>query len=103
MNFGQQKHTVPLPSPRGIRRACANELYRTLKRLKTHVPEALVKEAEQLYYKRVIGHLVWITENKSNRKALADWWEEAVCDEIAALWNVDRNLLSSAFREAFGG
>ncbi|WP_276357802.1 dehydrogenase [Cohnella caldifontis] len=99
----QEKHAASLPTPRGIRRACGKELYRTLKRLKHYVPEEKVQEAVELYYKRVVGHLEWIAQNHSNRKRLADWWDEAVCGEIAKLWGVDRDRLSRAFRDAFGG
>lgn len=103
MKMFQEKHSSPLPSPRTIRRACGKELYRTVKRLKQHVPALLVKQAEELYVKRVIGNLMWITENRSNRKALADWWDEEVSGEIAEIWNVDRAKLMQAFRDAFGG
>ncbi|MFC4304238.1 dehydrogenase [Cohnella boryungensis] len=99
----QEKHSSALPTPRSIRRTCSNELYRTLKRLKRHVPAALVRQAEELYYKRVIGHLIWIAENRSNRKLLADWWDQEICGDIAELWGVDRDRLSKAFRDAFGG
>jgi toxin CptA len=103
MKMFPEKHSTPLPTPRSIRRACGNELYRTVKRLKQHVPAALVQQAEELYVKRVIGKLIWIAENRSNRKALADWWDEEVSEEIAVLWNVDRVKLMQAFRDAFGG
>lgn len=103
MKMFQEKHSSPLPSPRTIRRACGNELYRTVKRLKQHISAPLVKQAEELYVKRVIGNLMWITENRSNRKALADWWDEEISGEIAELWNVDRAKLMQAFRDAFGG
>jgi predicted RNase H-like nuclease len=103
MKIGQNKHEVPIPNPRGIRRACGNELYRTVKRLKTHVPAELLKEAQELYVKRVIGHLEWISAHHSNRKALADWWDEALCAEIAVMWKVEQSQLSKAFRDAFGG
>ena len=99
----QEKHASPLPSPRSIRRACGNELYRTVKRLKQHVPAALVEQAEEMYVRKVIGNLLWIHEHRSNRKALADWWDEEVSEEIAKLWNVDRTRLMAAFRAAFGG
>ncbi|MFC5468619.1 dehydrogenase [Cohnella suwonensis] len=102
MKMFQEKHTAPLPSQRTIRRACANELYRTVKRLKRHVPAALVEEAEKLYVERVIGNLLWIHDHRSNRKALADWWDETVRDDIAKLWGVDGDRLSHAFRGAFG-
>jgi len=103
MKTHQEKHAALLPTPRGIRRACANELYRTIKRLKRHVPAELVRQAEQLYFKKVVGNLLWINENKSNRKLLADWWDEEVSREIAGLWNVDLAALRKAFRDAFGG
>ncbi|QMV41042.1 dehydrogenase [Cohnella cholangitidis] len=103
MKMFQEKHSSPLPTPRSIRRACGNELYRTVKRLKQHIPAPLVKQAEELYVKRVIGNLMWIAENRSNRKALADWWDEEISGEIAELWNVDQARLKQAFRDAFGG
>ena len=103
MKMFQEKHSSPLPSPRSIRRACGNELYRTVKRLKQHVPAPLVKQAEELYVRKVIGNLLWIHDNRSNRKALADWWDEAVSEDVARLWNVDLERLRDAFREAFGG
>ncbi|WP_256761228.1 dehydrogenase [Cohnella sp. WQ 127256] len=103
MKMFQEKHTSSLPSPRSIRRACGIELYRTVKRLKQHVPPSLVKQAEELYVKRVIGNLMWITENRSNRKVLADWWDDEISEDIAELWNVDRVKLMQAFRDAFGG
>lgn len=103
MKMFQEKHSSPLPTPRSIRRACGNELYRTVKRLKQHIPEPLVKQAEQLYVQRVIANLMWIHENRSNRKALADWWDEEISSDIADLWNVDRAKLMQAFRDAFGG
>jgi hypothetical protein len=103
MKVGQQKHTAPLPTPRSIRRACENELYRTVKRLKIHVPPERMKEAEQLYVKRVFGHFEWINANRSNRKALANWWADEISDEISKLWNVERSKLCEAFRDAFGG
>lgn len=102
MKMFQEKHTSPLPSPRSIRRACGNELYRTIKRLKQHVPAPLVKQAEDLYVRKVIGNLLWIHDNRSNRKALADWWDEAVSEEIAQLWGVELERLRYAFRGAFG-
>ncbi|BBI35278.1 dehydrogenase [Cohnella abietis] len=103
MKMFQEKHSSQLPNPRSIRRACGKELYRTVKRLKQHIPAALVEQAEQLYVKRVFGNLIWITENRSNRKVLADWWDEEISEEIALLWNVDRTKLMQAFRDAFGG
>ncbi|MEF2969278.1 dehydrogenase [Paenibacillus sp. M1] len=97
------KHASPLPTPRKIRRGCSKELYRTIKRLGVYIPEDLVKQGEALYYKKVIGNLLWIAEHISNRKVLADWWDEAVSAELAELWQVDRETLSRAFRDAFGG
>lgn len=97
------KHTSPLPTPRKIRRSCNKELYRTIKRLDTYIPEELVQQGEDLYYRKVIGNLLWIAENKSNRRLLADWWDEAVSRELAELWQVDQDALSRAFRTAFGG
>ncbi|MFC5406913.1 dehydrogenase [Cohnella soli] len=102
MKMSQEKHTAALPSPRTIRRACANELYRTVKRLKEHIPASLVEKAEKLYVERVIGNLLWIHDHRSNRKALADWWDDTVRDDIAKLWGVDKERLSQAFRSAFG-
>jgi len=103
MNPDREKHQVALPNLRTIRRACSKELYRTLKRLPSFIPAAAVREAEDLYTRRVVGHLEWIAAHRSNRKKLADWWEEAVCSDIAALWQVDPAQLSRAFRDAFGG
>lgn len=97
------KHRTPLPSPRRIRRGCSKELYRTIKKLGAYIPEDRLKEGETLYYNKVIGNLIWIYENNSNRKLLADWWDEAVSGELAELWEVDREALSRAFRSAFGG
>lgn len=103
MRTGPSKHEAQLPNLRSIRRACGLELYRTIKRLKRHIPAELVRQAEEIYVKRVVGNLPWITENRSNRKKLADWWEAELSEEIAALWNVDRQALADAFRSAFGG
>ncbi|WP_435922422.1 dehydrogenase [Paenibacillus sp. DYY-L-2] len=97
------KHASNLPTPRKIRRACSKELYRTVKRLGVYISEERIKQGETLYYKKVIGNLLWIGENSSNRKLLSDWWDEAVSAELAELWEVDREALSRAFREAFGG
>jgi len=103
MRIGQPKHEVPLPSLRGIRRACATELYRTAKRLRRYIPADLMKQAEALYVRKVVANLLWIHENRSDRKLLADWWENEVCADVAELWNVDRAALAAAFRSAFGG
>lgn len=99
----KERHSRPLPTPRRIRRACNKELYRTIKRMSVWIPEDLVQQGEDLYYRKVIENLIWIHENGSNRKMLSDWWDEAVCGELAALWNVDQAKLSSSFRQAFGG
>ncbi|MDF2725801.1 MAG: dehydrogenase [Paenibacillus sp.] len=98
-----EKHSQDLPTLRKIRRACNKELYRTAKRLKLWIPPEKVAEAEQLYLKKVVLNLTYIAENSSNRKLLADWWDEHVCAEIAELWNVDQAELGRAFRQAFGG
>jgi len=97
------KHERPLPSPRQIRRTCGKELYRAVKRLGVYIPPDRMKAAEELYFRKVALHLPYIAENGSNRKALADWWEENVSGEIAELWEVDRRRLADAFRRAFGG
>ena|SRR5690606_6641973 len=97
------KHEQQLPSARKIRRTCNKELYRTIKRLKAYIAPDLVEQAEKLYFRKVALNLLWIAENGSNRKALADWWEEHVAPEIAELWQVDKKRLSDAFRDGFGG
>ncbi|WP_397386493.1 dehydrogenase [Paenibacillus terrigena] len=98
-----EKHHANLPSARKIRRTCNTELYRAVKRMKVWIPEESMKQGETLYFHKVIGNLIWIHENSSNRKLLSDWWDEAVSEELATLWNVDRQKLSRAFRESFGG
>ncbi|MFC4103112.1 dehydrogenase [Paenibacillus xanthanilyticus] len=97
------KHAAGLPTARKIRRACDNELYRTVKRLNVYVPKEKLEAAEKLYFKKVALNLPWIAENQSNRRKLADWWDENVSAEIAELWEVDLAKLQAAFREAFGG
>jgi hypothetical protein len=97
------KHTKPFPSVRSIRRSCNRELYRTIKRLKTYISPERIEEAEKIYMKKVVFNLPFIVENGSNRKVLANWWEEEVAEEIAVLWEVDKTVLSRAFRDAFGG
>jgi toxin CptA len=47
--------------------------------------------------------LQWIYENRSNKKAQCDWWDEQVSAELAELWGVDRLKLCEAFRDAYGG
>lgn len=101
--FANDKHARPLPTARGIRRACSKELYRTRKRMNLWVPKEKVEEAEKLYFRKVVGNLLWIHENGSNRKILADWFEEEVAGDIAAIWEVDAADLARAFRDAFGG
>jgi hypothetical protein len=100
-SFSSEKHTQPLPSLRRIRRACQRELYRTVKKLKTFISDEQMKAAEQIYTRKVVLNLPWIAENGSNRKKLADWWEEQVCTEVAQLWNVESSVLARAFRDSF--
>jgi hypothetical protein len=100
-SFSSEKHNKPLPSLRHIRRACQRELYRTVKKLKTYITDEQMKEAEQIYTKKVVLNLPWIAENGSHRKKLADWWENEVCSEVAALWNVAAPTLAKAFRDSF--
>jgi hypothetical protein len=100
-SFSSEKHTKSLPSLRQIRRSCHRELYRTVKRLKTYITDDQMEAAEQIYIKKVVFNLPWISENGSNRKRLADWWEEQVCADIAALWNVESTALARAFRDSF--
>lgn len=102
-HMAKGKHEQELPSARKIRRTCNKELYRTIKRLKTFIAPDLLEQAEKLYFHKVVGNLIWIAENGSNRKLLADWWEEHVAPEIAELWQVDVERLSDAFRDGFGG
>ncbi|MGG4480167.1 dehydrogenase [Paenibacillus illinoisensis] len=100
------KHSNPsqkLPSARGIRRACSKELYRTAKRLKVYISPDQMKQAEELYYGKVIANLLWIGENRDNRKKLCEWWNNDVSADIASLWNVDIEPLQAAFQQAFGG
>ncbi|WP_426451439.1 dehydrogenase [Paenibacillus sp. S-38] len=104
MNPGNKmKHSQPLPSARQIRRTCSRELYRARKKLGGWIPPEQVSQADELYYKKVLLNLPYIAENGSNRKLLADWFDENVCGEIAALWNVESEALGRAFRESFGG
>lgn len=99
----QAKHEPALPSARNIRRACSRELYRTIKKMKVWVSPDLIGQAEDLYFKKVVHKLLWIHENRSNRRLLADWFEEQVAPDIADLWKVDLQELRSAFRSSFGG
>lgn len=98
-----EKHSSALPSARKIRRSCERELYRTIKKLKIWIPPEQIAQAEELYYRKVIVNLAYITENGSNRKLLSDWFESHVAAEIAELWNVDVSVLATAFRSSFGG
>lgn len=98
-----EKHKQPLPTVRDIRRACSRELYRTVKRLKMYIPPDQINSAEKLYVERVLQNLPYIAENGSNRRLLADWWDENVNADVAALWNVEPDRLARAFRDAFGG
>jgi len=102
-NDRTERHKKQLPTPRTVRRACNRELYRTVKRLKVRIADNLVKQAEEIYYKKVLLNLPYIAENGSNRPKLADWWDEHVATDIAELWQVDAVKLSQAFRSAFGG
>jgi hypothetical protein len=97
------KHEKPLPNARQIRRSCQKELYRTIKKLKVYIAPDLVRQAEELYFKKVIINLLWIVENGSNRRVLADWWEREVCPDVAALWTIKEEELIRAFRDSFGG
>ncbi|NOU96578.1 dehydrogenase [Paenibacillus sp. LMG 31456] len=97
------KHKQELPTARKIRRSCSRELYRTRKKINKWIAPELVEKADELYFKKVALNLLWIVENGSNRKLLADWWDENVCPEIAELWSVDPPLLAKAFRDSFGG
>ncbi|MFF2885362.1 dehydrogenase [Paenibacillus sp. NPDC057967] len=103
MKPNAQKHASAYPSARKIRRSCSNELYRAAKRLKVWIPKDKMEQAETIYVKKVAANLIWIFENRSNRKVQADWWEDNVSPEIAELWEVDRLRLCEAFREAYGG
>jgi toxin CptA len=100
-NFSNEKHNKPLPSLRHIRRSCQRELYRTVKKLNTYINDDQLKAAEQIYLRKVVLHLPWISANGSHRKRLADWWEEQVCAEVASIWNIEAPILARAFRDSF--
>lgn len=102
-NKPMSKHDKELPSARKIRRSCQNELYRTIKRLNVWIPEKKVREAETLYYHKVVMNLPWVHENGDNRKKLADWFTEEVGPEIAEIWDIPIEKLEKSFRDAFGG
>ncbi|MCU6796246.1 dehydrogenase [Paenibacillus sp. WQ 127069] len=97
------KHDQDYPTARKIRRSCSREMFRTRKKLGQYITPELVKQADELYFKKVILNLPWIVANGSNRRVLSDWWEEQVAPEIAELWKVDLVVLSKAFRDSFGG
>lgn len=98
-----EKHKQSFPTVRKIKRSCNRELYRTIKKLNIWLTPEKISAAEQLYFKKVVLNIQFISENGSNRKILADWWEENVCPEIAALWDVEPSTLARAFRDSFGG
>ncbi len=97
------KHDQSYPTARKIRRACSREMYRARKKIDKWISPELVDKADEIYYKKVLLNLIWISENSSNRKLLSDWWDENVCPEIAELWEIEPALLARAFRESFGG
>ncbi|MFC4775508.1 dehydrogenase [Paenibacillus sp. GCM10023252] len=103
MKPASQKHSADYPTARKIRRACSNELYRTVKRMKVYVSKELMDQAEAIYFNKVMLNLQWVVEHQSNRKLQSDWWDEEVSAEIAELWQVDRAKLTTAFRQAYGG
>ncbi|WP_281889703.1 dehydrogenase [Paenibacillus sp. YYML68] len=104
MNSGNKmKHQKPVPSVRQIRRTCSRELYRARKRIGRYVTPEAIREADDIYFKKVLAHLMYIVENGSNRKLLADWFDEHVCGEVAVLYGVEEAVLSKAFRDSFGG
>ncbi|MFC0212330.1 dehydrogenase [Paenibacillus chartarius] len=103
INKQGEKHKPPSLSVRGIRRSCNRELYRAAKRLKTYIPPEKMAEAEKLYLDKVLGSLPYIMENGNNHKLLADWWDDNVNADVAALWDVEPARLARAFRDAFGG
>lgn len=98
-----EKHKKKPPNLRSIRRACRRELERTIKKLKQWIPADQVKQAEDLYFQKVVLNLTFVVENSSNRRIQANWWEEHVAPEIAEIWNIDVARLSRAFRDAYGG
>lgn len=90
-------------SVREIRRSCQRELYRAQKKLKVYLTDEQIKKANQLYLAKVLINLPFIQKNRDNRKLQAEWWEENVCSEIAAIWNVDSSALAQAFYQTFAG
>jgi len=98
-----EKHNPKPPNLRSIRRACRRELERTIKKLKQYISADQVKQAEELYYQKVLQNITFIMENRSNRKVQANWWEEHVAPEIASIWDIDISRLTRAFRDSYGG
>jgi hypothetical protein len=96
-----ERHTAQLPSIRNIRRACSRELYRTAKRLNVYLTPQQMEQAEEHYFTKVIGNLMWIYENRSNRNKQAEWWAIAVAPGIAQIWKVDQNELIRAFKDGY--
>ncbi|WP_040949941.1 hypothetical protein [Gorillibacterium massiliense] len=103
MKADTPKHQNHAPTARKIRRTCSRELYRTVKRLKVYLSPALIKEGEELYFRKVALNLPYIAEHTSNRKLLADWFEENIAPELSALWKLEAKDIADAFRDAFGG
>lgn len=96
------QHNPELPTARSIRRTCQTELYRTIKRMKVYIAPDKLKQAEQHYFKKVASNIVWIHENRSNRKKQVEWWEENVLDELVVILEVDREKFAKAFRTSYG-
>lgn len=99
----KMKHQKPLPSIRQIRRTCSRELYRARKKVGRYITKEQIDQADEVYFKKVLANLPYIAENGSNRKLLADWFDEQVCGEVAAIYGVEPNVLARAFRDSFGG
>ncbi|SFL68219.1 toxin CptA [Paenibacillus sp. 1_12] len=97
------KHNQDYPTARKIRRSCSREMFRARKKLGQWIAPELVKQADELYFKKVILNMPWIVANGSNRRLLSDWWDEHIAPEVAELWKVDLAVLSKAFRDSFGG
>lgn len=103
MKAEKGKHDHALPTARQVRRACGRELYRTAKRLHSHIAPEPMEQAVGFYYKQVMLHLPYIVQNSGNKKKLADWFSEHAATEVAGLWNQEPQAVSDAFREALGG
>ena len=52
MKPSTQKHAAALPSARKIKRACENELYRTVKRLGAYIPKEKLELAQNFMYRK---------------------------------------------------